>query len=147
MDLLDVVTGAGVLAGIAALITVLWKVRPEAGQVVVTAAEGAVVVQSGVIKELKDELFRVHSELERERNKSTRYFERLEKLEKDIERSEQLRDKIDMLAARVYTLEGELDRVQRERDSYLEKSIHLAERVEELEAEVARLKENQENGT
>lgn len=132
-----VLGGGGIAAGVVALI----KVRPEAGQVVVTAAQGALVVQSGVIDELKEELVRVHGELNRERDKSNRYYQRLETLERDVRRSEEIRDKLDTLAGKVYALSAELEKVQRERDGLMERNIQLQERIEELEAEVGRLKE------
>lgn len=44
--------GGGVVGAIVAFI----KVKPEAGQLVIKAAEGAVVVQSGVIEDLREQL-------------------------------------------------------------------------------------------
>lgn len=41
----------GLLGGIYALL----KLRPEAGQIVVTAAQGALIVQTGVIESLREE--------------------------------------------------------------------------------------------
>lgn len=42
---------SGVLDGIYALL----KLRPESGQIVVTAAQGALVIQSGVLEQLQRE--------------------------------------------------------------------------------------------
>lgn len=47
--------GGGVIASIAAL----FKVRPEMAQVSVNAAQGAVIVQSGVISNLQAEIHRL----------------------------------------------------------------------------------------
>jgi hypothetical protein len=49
--------------GIVALVTAIFKVRPEAGQIVVTAAQGALLVQTGVIDNLKKEISRLNDEL------------------------------------------------------------------------------------
>lgn len=46
-----VLGSGGLLGGIYALL----KLRPEAGQIVVTAAQGALIVQSGVIDSLRAE--------------------------------------------------------------------------------------------
>ena len=48
--------------GLAASYVALYKVKPEAGQIVVTAAQGALVVQTGVIENLRKELKRVQEE-------------------------------------------------------------------------------------
>lgn len=57
---LGVLGSSGFLAGIYALL----KLRPEAGQITVSAAQGAVIVQSGVIESLRQELGRLAEELE-----------------------------------------------------------------------------------
>lgn len=56
--LLVVVMGGGFLTGVVALL----KFKPEKDAVVVSAAQGAVVVQSGVIDALQEELARARSE-------------------------------------------------------------------------------------
>lgn len=50
--------------GLVALITALYKVKPEAGQIVVTAAQGALIVQTGVIENLRTEIERISKEAE-----------------------------------------------------------------------------------
>lgn len=70
--------GGGTLGGIYALL----KLRPEAGQIVVTAAEGAVVVQTAVIKSLQEENRRLQervSLLEVEREQDRRRIAQLER--------------------------------------------------------------------
>lgn len=42
--------------GLATTIAVIWKVRPEAGKIIIDAAKGAVIVQAKVIDELREEL-------------------------------------------------------------------------------------------
>jgi hypothetical protein len=58
----------GLLGGIYALM----KLRPEAGQIVVTAAQGALIVQTGVIESLQ--------------NENARLRERVTSLERQLER-------------------------------------------------------------
>jgi cell division protein FtsB len=63
---------AGLIAlvvGLGGAVVALLKLRPEAGQITVIAAQGAVVVQQGVIETLQTEL--------------DRYGERLEALEQE----------------------------------------------------------------
>lgn len=57
--IIAVVGSGGFLGGIYALL----KLRPEAGQITVTAAQGAILVQTGVIDTLREELIRVRAEL------------------------------------------------------------------------------------
>lgn len=57
------IMGAGGLSGVVALL----KFKPERDVVVVSAAQGAVVVQSGVIDALQEELIRARSERDEER--------------------------------------------------------------------------------
>ena len=56
----SIIGGGGLIAGIVALL----KLRPEAGQILVTTAQGVVIVQSTVIDSLQKELSRVGSELD-----------------------------------------------------------------------------------
>jgi len=49
--LVAVIGGSGLIGGVIALL----KLRPEAGQIIVTAAQGAVIVQTGVIDSLREE--------------------------------------------------------------------------------------------
>lgn len=50
--------------GLVTAIIALYKVKPEAGQIVVTAAQGALLVQSGVIENLQKEITRLGTEVE-----------------------------------------------------------------------------------
>ncbi len=49
--------------GIVTAYQAFYKVKPEAGQIVVTAAEGALIVQTGVIGNLNKEIERLHTEI------------------------------------------------------------------------------------
>jgi predicted RNase H-like nuclease (RuvC/YqgF family) len=53
------ITGGSLVAAIVAL----YKVKPEAGQIVVSAAQGALLVQTGVIENLKAEIQRLTDEV------------------------------------------------------------------------------------
>ena len=53
------ICGGGAVGAVVAL----YKVRPEAGQIVVTAAQGALIVQTGVIDNLKKEIERLNGEI------------------------------------------------------------------------------------
>lgn len=50
--------------GLVTAIVALYKVKPEAGQIVVSAAQGALVVQTGVIENLQKEIIRLSTEIE-----------------------------------------------------------------------------------
>jgi len=57
---ITVIGSGGLLGGIYALL----KFRPEAGQLTVIAAQGALVVQTGVIETLRAEIARLRQELD-----------------------------------------------------------------------------------
>jgi threonine dehydratase len=56
----SIIGGGGLIAGIVALL----KLRPEAGQILVTTAQGVVIVQTTVIDNLQKELTRMGKELD-----------------------------------------------------------------------------------
>jgi cell division protein FtsB len=91
VPLLLAVLGTG---GIAGAIVALLKFRPEAGQITVVAAQGALVVQQGVLKDLQDE--------------NARLRQRIEALEKDMSRFYELTQENRTLRARVSSLERRL---------------------------------------
>lgn len=72
VDLTQVITIVAVLVGSSGVfggIYALLRLRPEAGQITVTASQGALIVQTGVIETLRQENERLHSRvnsLERE---------------------------------------------------------------------------------
>lgn len=93
----------------------IFRVRPEAAQISVSAAQGAVIVQTGVIDSLREENKRLAdrlSELERTSANVTQLQERVEFLESDRTRlrreAEQLRGENTGLRDRVQTLESEV---------------------------------------
>ena len=57
--IISFVFGGGLFTAIVAL----WKVKPESGQIVVTAAQGALLVQTGVIENLQKEILRLTVEV------------------------------------------------------------------------------------
>ena len=58
--LVALIVGAGGTGGVAAFL----KIRPERGRIVIDAAQGAVIVQSGVLADLRAELDRVRGQVE-----------------------------------------------------------------------------------
>lgn len=103
------IIGAG---GIAGGIATFRKVQPEKESIIVTAAQGALVVQAGVLDDLREELARAH--------------EQIAILQRQIG---QVTDE----------LHAEIDRVRRERDTLYLENYKLKERVQQLEAKVAHL--------
>lgn len=75
--IIGILFGGGVSAAVATFI----KVRPEAGQILVTTAQGAVVVQTGVIESLQRELARISSELDEMRAENSGLRARIRELE------------------------------------------------------------------
>lgn len=69
VELAVVIIGSGGLAG---AVVALIKVRPEATRITVDAAEGAVVVQTGVITDLRNENERLNDLIEDERKECDR---------------------------------------------------------------------------
>lgn len=119
--------------GIAGAIVALLKVRPEAGQIVVTAAQGAVVVQSGVIDDLNEELGRQVTRCKNLEERLTRALDRIEDLE-TVER------RIQELERKLAEVQQELDTTLAERDKLAREKQELEFRVRELETKVAELK-------
>lgn len=105
--------------GVAGLISVVIKVRPEANQVIVTSAQGAVVIQSTVIDDLNEQLDRVGKRLEAQEALS-------ERLKKDLVECAGLHAENESQAQRIRDLEKENKALRR--------------RVKHLEEEVAHLK-------
>lgn len=70
----------GLVGGIVALL----RVRPESGKLIVEAAEGAVVVQGGVITELRRELNSLREALELERDERDECATRCTDLERKV---------------------------------------------------------------
>jgi threonine dehydratase len=76
--IISAIGGGGIITAIVAA----FKVKPDIARVTVSAAEGAVIVQSGVISSLRDELNRLkadHAECEK------RHDEMEERLTREVE--------------------------------------------------------------
>lgn len=77
-----------VVAGIAAIlggggVTALLRSRPERARIIVDAAEGAVVVQTGVLANLREELRAAHAEIAELRGENEQLRGRVRRLEHD----------------------------------------------------------------
>ena len=94
--------------GIGGAIVAFLKVRPEAGQIAVTASEGALVVQTGVIENLNKE------------NKQLR--ERLENMESKVAMMMDLRERVEYLEDSRKKLKQDNERL-RKRVASLEKQV------------------------
>lgn len=138
--LIGLVGGGGVVG----MITALIKVRPEAQQIIVTTAQGALLIATGVIDELKEELDRKDEsyvkEFKRQDEKIQRYIGKIEHLEKEIEKCDELRRQIGLLNDRIKGLEDELERTRVERNELASEKSALEQRVKDLEKEVRQLK-------
>lgn len=77
VGIIGIVFGGGVASAVVALI----KVRPEAGQILVTTAQGAVIVQTGVIESLRQEIARLGEEMSELREQNDRLRARVRDLE------------------------------------------------------------------
>lgn len=80
--IIQLVIHAVLSGGFLGSIYALLKLRPEAGQITVTAAQGALVVQSGVIDDLNEELKRVKDEVIALRKENTELKKRVVELER-----------------------------------------------------------------
>jgi hypothetical protein len=76
--LVHAILSGGFLGGIYLLL----KLRPEAGQITVTAAQGAIIVQTGVIDTLREELIRLREETEALREENIELRKRIKELER-----------------------------------------------------------------
>lgn len=113
-----------IIAGITALlggggIAAVLKARPEAGQISVAAAQGAVVVQSSVIDDLRVQMNVQKQQL--------------------IDQANQISD-LQRRVAKTYALEASLEDAHFETSRLRNERDQLKERVDVLEAEVKQLK-------
>lgn len=78
-----IVLAVGILGsgGLIGAVIALLKLRPEAGQIMVTTAQGVVIVQTGVIDSLRSELKRVSDELDELRTENANLRLRIRQLE------------------------------------------------------------------
>lgn len=104
----------------------LWKIRPESGRISVNAAEGAVIVQTGVISALREEL--------------TRATERIAILEKESGAIAELR-------LSIADLRWQLQKVTEERDELKVENSGLLARVARAETRIGELERHQNGGS
>ena len=105
--IIAILGGGGIVGAVVAFL----KVRPEAGQIAVTASEGALVVQTGVIDNLRKE------------NDNLR--QRMETMETRIQK--------------VYDLQTRVEQLEHERDGLANKNERLRRRVVVLERQIREL--------
>ena len=92
-DLLPVIVAVLGAGGLIGAVVALVKLRPESGQIVVTAAQGALIVQTGVIDSLK--------------NENVRQQARIDALQME---NMQLRARVGMLETELHSLRDEVHR-------------------------------------
>lgn len=94
--------------GIGGAIVAFLKVRPEATQIAVTASEGALVVQTGVIKTLREENEQLRNRLENLESKVALFGDLKERVEYLESQRKQLRDDNSRLRKRISSLEKQV---------------------------------------
>jgi len=105
LDLTQAVTAVAVITGIVAGIALILKTPREAGQIAVTAAQGAVVVQTGVIESLTAELERVKADYQA----LALRFDELARTSANAERLKYRVDELEQERARLTARVGELE--------------------------------------
>jgi chromosome segregation ATPase len=84
VDLLPIIVAVLGTGGLIGAIVALVKLRPESGQIVVTAAQGALIVQSGVIDSLKDQNARQQDHINTLEEENARLRTRVTNLETSV---------------------------------------------------------------
>lgn len=97
------VASGGLFGGLALYI----KARPEAGRITIDAAQGAVVVQSGVIKDLRDENTRLQGRIEALEAEMARFSELHTRISHLEEENRRLHQENKRLLARLEHVERE----------------------------------------
>lgn len=92
MTTLEGIIAAVTVVGGGGGIVALFKMRPEVARVAVSASEGAVIVQTGVITNLNNEIERLHRELKEEREICDK---RLEAYERELRKMKEIVDAVD----------------------------------------------------
>lgn len=118
VSLVIAVIGAGGLGG---LVLALIKARPEASAVIVDSAKGAVLVQSGVIDDLREALAETRKELTELRGEVSG---------------------VNKLRGRIVELERELGRERSERKALEEERFRLRDEVQILRGRIEQLERN-----
>ena len=136
IGLLVALLGAG---GVTGAVVALFKARPEAGQISVSAAQGAVIVQTGVIEELRQarvddraEVERLREQLKTERDRGDRCEDQIDQLRGHLQELGNLRRRVGQLEQQLEGKTAQLEEADAE-------NTRLRTRVEHLEDEVRRL--------
>lgn len=108
--IIALVSAGGIFGGIVALL----RVRPESGKLVVEAAEGAVIVQSGVIESLREELGELSERLDTAREDLDAELERRERCETRLDECDVV---LDELRRRLERAEAAVEGVDRPADA------------------------------
>lgn len=121
MNPLTIVSALAALGGIVGAILAVFKLSPERQSIFISTAQGAVIVQAGVIDDLREEL--VH-------------------LRKRIDDCELVEQQVDRLRGEIRSLQETIAGTRIERDTLQRENARLVARVALLETHVADL----ENG-
>jgi glycine/D-amino acid oxidase-like deaminating enzyme len=115
-NLISLIVGGGIVGSF-----VTWyKAKPEKNRLVVDAAEGAVIVQTGVIKSLQDELARVRKESEAEILRAQKETDELRQENKQIRQAlevetterEKLKEALQIVEARLLSLTQRTEEIE-----------------------------------
>ena len=101
--LLTVLIGSG---GVVGAIVAFYKLKPETSQIIVSTAQGAVIVQSSVIDSLTEDLSRVRAELQEVR--------------------------IELAATKAQRL-GDIEELRRQLQQAIDENVGLRQRIRDLE--------------
>ena len=119
MQLSDIVTliavvvgGGGLFAGIVALI----KLRPEAGQITVTTAQGVLIMQTQVIDDLRKTNARLQDRVDALEAENSTLMRRLGQLERRFGVVEALEKRLTMSETRADVSETRADKAQADRE-------------------------------
>ena len=133
-----VIAVAGILGG--GSLVALFKVGPQRKHIVVDAAQGAVVVQSGVLKDLKDEIARLQAQVANLEMEKTATEEQLEAENESLEkRQRESEATVERLRMEVEFLHRDLDRHGRMTELARRRSHILSNAFSSLELRVHNL--------
>lgn len=134
ITLIVAITGGTFITGLVAWFR--FRADKSSGSIIVSAAQGAVVVQTGVIKSLEEQL-------ERRAEEYNELRARLDTLESE---RHQLQDQYDDLEARLAATQAELATTRHALALKEDENKQLRARIGHLEADVKRLSEQSEKG-
>lgn len=120
--------GGGLLTAIAVIV----KARPEAGQIVVSAAQGAVIVQTGVIASLREDLERERVTADQALAEAAECRASMHRLESELEAMRALRQRVADLETALAERDRALQTARRENDRLRQRVATLEDEVREL---------------